>query len=577
MPGLNRFLGFYLLIGLLQGIVFYYADRLFTSSQVLLTGALAVALVGGTLLQLLGEKARQWRALLPTLAFTLLVSGMTMWVFYRAEHLLISRREVDAWCISLVLLSYIGASFLVAWPVAKGQRWRYEDLFQQAWNSVFRVLYALILVGIFLLLLKLWSRLFLMLGIEFFELHFWSQTFMCFSVPLVFALGMYMGGRSEKVIGQMRGMLFGACGLLLPLIALISVLFNLTLPFTGLDRIWATGYSTPILLVLAGAQLFLLNGVFQEGGQPRPYPKWLMRFVEFSLLCLPILAALAFYSSWLRVEQYALSPQRFIALALALLCSLYGLAAVWAVVLRSPAWLSNLRITNPALALLFCVLLVLINTPVLNPIRLSVDDQVQRLLDGRTNAHAFDAHYLRFGLGKAGEEAYAQLQMDLDQERILDPESRRALRERMEDTSLSYEEQLAKERARAPKPELEWIGPKPKGSEQFVAISEIADSPCDSGCVLWAVDLDEDGQSEVLVVPGAGFRYEYKSPRIYVLDEKGEWDDRGPLLWTQLPDGHVDTETLIRDIREGNISLVKPRYRQLQSSDMLLTPVIRQP
>lgn len=577
MPGLNRFLGFYLLIGLLQGIVFYYADRLFTSSQVLLTGALAVALVGGTLLQLLGEKARQWRALLPTLAFTLLVSGMTMWVFYRAEHLLISRREVDAWCISLVLLSYIGASFLVAWPVAKGQRWWYEDLFQQAWNSVFRVLYALILVGIFLLLLKLWSRLFLMLGIEFFELHFWSQTFMCFSVPLVFALGMYMGGRSEKVIGQMRGMLFGACGLLLPLIALISVLFTLTLPFTGLDRIWATGYSTPILLVLAGAQLFLLNGVFQEGGQPRPYPKWLMRFVEFSLLCLPILAALAFYSSWLRVEQYALSPQRFIALALALLCSLYGLAAVWAVVLRSPAWLSNLRITNPALALLFCVLLVLINTPVLNPIRLSVDDQVQRLLDGRTNAHAFDAHYLRFGLGKAGEEAYAQLQMDLDQERILDPESRRALRERMEDTSLSYEEQLAKERARAPKPELEWIGPKPKGSEQFVAISEIADSPCDSGCVLWAVDLDEDGQSEVLVVPGAGFRYEYKSPRIYVLDEKGEWDDRGPLLWTQLPDGHVDTETLIRDIREGNISLVKPRYRQLQSSDMLLTPVIRQP
>ena len=577
MPGLNRFLGFYLLIGLLQGIVFYYADRLFTSSQVLLTGALAVALVGGTLLQLLGEKARQWRALLPTLAFTLLVSGMTMWVFYRAEHLLISRREVDAWCISLVLLSYICASFLVAWPVAKGQRWRYEDLFQQAWNSVFRVLYALIIVGIFLLLLKLWSRLFLMLGIEFFELHFWSQTFMCFSVPLVFALGMYMGGRSEKVIGQMRGMLFGACGLLLPLIALISVLFTLTLPFTGLDRIWATGYSTPILLVLAGAQLFLLNGVFQEGGQPRPYPKWLMRFVEFSLLCLPILAALAFYSSWLRVEQYALSPQRFSALALALLCSLYGLAAVWAVVLRSPAWLSNLRITNPALALLFCVLLVLINTPVLNPIRLSVDDQVQRLLDGRTNAHAFDAHYLRFGLGKAGEEAYAQLQMDLDQERILDPESRRALRERMEDTSLSYEEQLAKERARAPKPELEWIGPKPKGSEQFVAISEIADSPCDSGCVLWAVDLDEDGQSEVLVVPGAGFRYEYKSPRIYVLDEKGEWDDRGPLLWTQLPDGHVDTETLIRDIREGNISLVKPRYRQLQSSDMLLTPVIRQP
>ncbi|ALI01065.1 DUF4153 domain-containing protein [Pseudomonas sp. FW306-02-F02-AA] len=577
MPGLNRFLGFYLLIGLIQGIVFFYSDQLYRVSETLFFVTCTVVLVGGTTLQLLGEKVRQWRSLLPTLAFTLLMGGMTLWVCYGPEHVVSSRWAINSWFISLVLLSYVCASFLFAWPAVKGQRWRYEDLFQQAWNSVFIVLYALILVGLFMLLLKLWSRLFLMLGIEFFERHFWSQVFLCFSLPLVFALGMYLAARSEKVIGQMRGMLFSACGLLLPLIALISVLFTLTLPFTGLDRIWATGYSTPILLVLAGAQLFLLNGVFQQGVQTRPYPKWLTHFIELSLLCLPVLAALAFYSSWLRVEQYALSPQRFVALALALLCGLYGLAAVWAVALRSPAWLGNLRVTNPALALLFCVLLVLINTPLLNPVQLSVDDQVRRLLDGRTKAEAFDAHYLRFGLEKAGEEAYAKLQVDLDQERILDPDARRALRERMDDTSLSFSEQYAKERARRPKPELEWIGPKPKGSEQFAEISLNTDSPCEPGCVLWAVDLDQDGQNEVLVVPRTSFRHDFKPPRIYALDGKGEWDDRGPLVWTQLPDGNVDTETLINDIREGRISLVKPRYRQLQSSDMLLTPVIREP
>jgi hypothetical protein len=39
----------------------------------------------------------------------------------------------------------------------------------------------------------------------------------------------------------------------------------------------------------------------------------------------------------------------------------------------------------------------------------------------------------------------------------------------------------------------------------------------------------------------------------------------------------VDTETLIHDIRIGRIELVKPRYRQLQTSDMLLTPVMREP
>ncbi len=161
--------------------------------------------------------------------------------------------------------------------------------------------------------------------------------------------------------------------------------------------------------------------VFSGGYSASAVPKWLTRFIELSLLCLPILAAIAFYSSWLRVERSALSPQRFIALAAALLCGLYGLAAVWAVVLRSPIWLANLRVTNPALALLFCGLVVLVNTPILDPVRLSVDDQVRRLLDGRTKAEAFDADYLRFGLEKAGEEAFAKLQVDLDQERILRP------------------------------------------------------------------------------------------------------------------------------------------------------------
>ena len=577
MPGIHRFLGFYLLIGLIQGIVFNYSDQLYRLSETLFFVTYTVVLVGGTTLQLLGEKALRWRSLLPTLAFTLLMGGMTLWVCYGLDHVGNSRWAINSWFISVMLLSYVCATFLFAWPAEKGQRWRYEDLFQQAWNSVFIVLYALILVGVFMLLLKLWGRLFLMLGIEFFEHHFWSQRFLCISLPLVFALGMYLAARSEKVIGQMRGMLFSACGLLLPLIALISLLFTLTLPFTGLQRIWATGYSTPILLVLAGAQLFLLNGVFQEGIQPRPYPKWLTRFIELSLLCLPILAGIAFYSSWLRVEQYALSPQRFIALAAALLCGLYGLAAVWAVVLRSPIWLANLRVTNPALALLFCGLVVLVNTPILDPVRLSVDDQVRRLLDGRTKAEAFDADYLRFGLEKAGEEAFAKLQVDLDQERILDPDSRRALRERMDDTALSFTERYAKEQAERPQPELEWIGPEPKGSEQFAELSLSTDSPCELGCVLWAVDLDQDGQPEVLAMPSTSYRHDSKPPRIFVLDEKGEWDDRGPLLWTQLPDGYVDTETLIHDIREGKVSLVKPRYLQLQTSDMLLTPVIREP
>lgn len=438
MSGINRFTGVYLLIGLLQGLVFYYSEQFNRLSNTLIFVVYAVIWVGGTMWQLLGIRASQWRALLPVLVFTTLVGGITLWVSYSAEALGNGRWVIYFWYICLVLLSCISAGFLLARSSARGQLWRYEDVSRHAWNSVLIVLFALILVGVFLLLLMFWNRLFLMVGSEGFEHLFWSELFLCISLPLVFALGMHLGVFNENVVDQIRSILFGACRLLLPLVALISVLLILALPFSGLKPIWATGYATPALLLLAGVQLCLVNGAFQAGGRPGPYPQWLRRYIGASLLCLPILAALAVYSSWLRVEQYGLSPHRFIALLLGGLCGVYGLAAVWAMVLRSPVWLRNLRATNPVLALLFAALLVLMNTPLLDPVQLSVDDQIRRLLDGRTNAEAFDMHYLRFGLQNAGEEAFAKLQADLQQENILNPEARSVLREKVGATELSF-------------------------------------------------------------------------------------------------------------------------------------------
>lgn len=56
MPGIHRFLGFYLLIGLIQGIVFYFSDQLYRLSETLFFVTYTVVLVGGTTLQLLGKK-----------------------------------------------------------------------------------------------------------------------------------------------------------------------------------------------------------------------------------------------------------------------------------------------------------------------------------------------------------------------------------------------------------------------------------------------------------------------------------------------------------------------------------------
>ena len=160
-----------------------------------------------------------------------------------------------------------------------------------------------------------------------------------------------MRWRSRWVIGLLRGILLTLCRVLLPLSALIVIVFTFALPFTGLAPIWATGCSTTIMLCLVAANLFLLNGVFQDGAQSSGYPVWLLRLVDLCLLCLPVLVVLAGYSTWLRIEQYGLTPSRLLAMLLVGVMFAHSLAVVWAVVVPPGQWLARLRVSNPAIAL----------------------------------------------------------------------------------------------------------------------------------------------------------------------------------------------------------------------------------
>ena len=87
-----------------------------------------------------------------------------------------------------------------------------------------------------------------------------SSYFLCFSLPLFFSLGMRMGRENEKVIGLLRGVVLALCRFLLPLSALIVIVFTFALPFTGLEPIWDTGYSTPIMLWLVAVAAVSLLG-----------------------------------------------------------------------------------------------------------------------------------------------------------------------------------------------------------------------------------------------------------------------------------------------------------------------------
>jgi hypothetical protein len=148
------------------------------------------------------------------------------------------------WCLAAVVLGYIGTAFILAWPTGEGLRLRYEDLFRHAWNNVFILFLAQMLTGLF------W-QLWLCAAVQHAGHPAGEGGGGVAGVPLAGAaggvlLGMRMGRENEKVIGLLRGILLTLCRFLLPLGALITVLFTLTLPFTGLQPVWDTGYSTTL-------------------------------------------------------------------------------------------------------------------------------------------------------------------------------------------------------------------------------------------------------------------------------------------------------------------------------------------
>ena len=152
-------------------------------------------------------------------------------------------------------------------------------------------------------------------------------------------------------------------------------------------------------------------------------------------LMTPVLAVLAAYAVFLRVQQYGWTPDRILAALIVGFVVAYAASYAVAVVLRS-AWMERIRTVNIWLALAVIVVAALWLSPVLNPQRISTNSQIARFEEGKTDLSALDLWPMARNWGRAGTAGIERLAAMTDH-----PESDElaARLERLDDATNRYQ------------------------------------------------------------------------------------------------------------------------------------------
>lgn len=289
----------------------------------------------------------------------------------------------------------------------------YPAYFDAAWMAGVQLALSIGFAGAFWLLLFLGAALFKIIGLSFLGDLIGEAWFSFPLTGLAFATAVHLTGVRD---GLIRGVRTIALMLLSWLLLVLTVLvggFLAALPFTGLQGLWETGSATALILGAAGALIILINAAYQDGRPDNLPPAVLRVAVRVASILLTPLVIIAFWGLSLRIGQHGLTPDRIIAIACALVGAAYalgyGLGALVPFVRKGSPWMKALETTNIITGILVVVVILALFSPIADPARLSVADQMNRLQNGKVAADQFDYAFLKFESGKVGQAALARL------------------------------------------------------------------------------------------------------------------------------------------------------------------------
>lgn len=438
----------------------------------------------------------------------------------------------------------------------------YSLLFKYSWHNFFVVVLTGFYVALFWTLLLLGARLFSLVGIEMFQ-NIIQELWFIFPVSgTAIAYGATVVRQQLTIVTTLYRALHTIIGGLLPMLALISVCFLAVLPFTGLQPLWDTRVSAWLLLSLASLLLFFTNASIQYGDDQH-WPRIWRLLILAAIVLLPIYLLLAGQSLWLRIDQYGLTSVRMWGMLVCLILSGYSLCYAFSVALKRGRWATYLGRINTTMLGVIILVLILTNTPVLNVQKIVANNQVERLLSGKSSIWDFDLPYLMNQLGRPGKQALKALANDPRINSVpLSDDLTRAIED---DTPYAWPKNL---------PARDYITPLPKGLQAPESLYEALNERgtcANSTCYIIQAPIKQDTINFVLLIVNLG------SIRGNVYqDVAGRWEIVGSVRHVfsgiSLSDDYYAREKadFTAALKDNDIQVVEPEWKEIQIGDTRL-------
>jgi hypothetical protein len=460
---------------------------------------------------------------------------------------------------------FIAQSLIIAADTERKFVASYGAYFEAAWKLEIQLLLSAVFVGVFWGVLWLGAVLFNLINLHFIETLIEKPWFAIPASTLATAAALHATDVRARLVAGIRTVAHTLLSWLLPLMVLIAVGFTLSLPFTGLQPLWATKSAAGLLLTAAGVLVILINAAFQDGA-PEHNRAAIMRWSEFAAaLVLVPFVLIAAYALWLRVDQYGWTVER-VATAATIIVALtyaFGYAVAALLSLRGGVWMALLARVNIAAAFLVLAILLALFTPVGDPARLSVNSQVARLKAGAVTVAHFDFNYLQASGGRYGRQALTEITTaDFGKDTA---KARDLARQALTGTYVTPAPPAKADLAKT-------ITVYPKGSAlpaSFLAQdwshTEEVVVPCltqaTAKCDAFLADVYGDSRGEVVLTEGD---ISYVAATIYAQQADGRWKSIGTFSGS--------CPGMVEALRAGKMQVVAPEFRDVTIDGVRLRP-----